>query len=373
MREQGISSGLVAAPSIRIRRIRRLPVVGETRVKMGDWVDANVTVASASLPGKLHPVAASMQLGVSPCELQGALRVKEEEAVTKGQVLAEIHRFFGLSKAEVVSPVDGTVLSISPITGQMVIAEADTRMDLPAYLPGTVVAADADGTVEIEAVVSLIQGVFGVGGECCGRLIQVDAWPENEADFRGMNGAETILFSKTPLTYGVMTAMKRHHIAGAVSGSVSGGDLMRFAGRTLNPACTGNEGIGLCIVLTEGFGRLPMAERTFDLLSRISGQSVSVNGATQVRAGVIRPEIIGPPVGDISENDPVVVSRSLAVGDGVRIVRGSLFGKFGRIQSIPAAIQTIGSGAKSLVYEVDILSEGQWTIPRANVEPSDGG
>ncbi len=51
--------------------------------------------------------------------------------------------------------------------------------------------------------------------------------------------------------------------------------------------------------MTEGFGRMTMAKRTFELLRGSGGRKASVNGATQIRAGVMRPEIViparGPP------------------------------------------------------------------------------
>ena len=37
-----------------------------------------------------------------------------------------------------------------------------------------------------------------------------------------------------------------------------------------------------------------MAERTFSLLKSLEGKTASINGATQIRAGVIRPEVIVP-------------------------------------------------------------------------------
>ena len=37
-----------------------------------------------------------------------------------------------------------------------------------------------------------------------------------------------------------------------------------------------------------------MAERTFELLASREGEDAAVNGATQIRAGVMRPEIVVP-------------------------------------------------------------------------------
>jgi hypothetical protein len=37
-----------------------------------------------------------------------------------------------------------------------------------------------------------------------------------------------------------------------------------------------------------------MAQRTFELLKSLTGKKTSINGATQIRAGVMRPELIVP-------------------------------------------------------------------------------
>ena len=67
-----------------------------------------------------------------------------------------------------------------------------------------------------------------------------------------------------------------------------------FFGYDLGVAITGSEEIGITLVITEGFGKIPMAQRTFELLKSRTGAKTSINGATQIRAGVVRPEIIIP-------------------------------------------------------------------------------
>ena len=79
-----------------------------------------------------------------------------------------------------------------------------------------------------------------------------------------------------------------------IAGGISASDLESFLGYDLGVAITGQEEKGSTLVVTEGFGDLAMAERTFALLRGCAGMRASVNGATQIRAGVLRPEIIIP-------------------------------------------------------------------------------
>ena len=65
-------------------------------------------------------------------------------------------------------------------------------------------------------------------------------------------------------------------------------------GYRLGVAITGTENLDTSLVVTEGYGNIKMSERTYNLLKLHDGKFVSINGATQIRAGVIRPEIVIP-------------------------------------------------------------------------------
>ncbi len=386
MNEKRMTQGRTGMPTIRIRRTRRLPPKSVIVVKEGDTVAAVDAVATSKLQGRLHPVFAAQYLGVAFSDLPSCMLVKEGDAIREGMPIAAARTWFGLSKREVVAPCDGTIKSVSALTGQIMAAEAETTLTLRAYLPGKVVRATASDAVEIEATVSFVQGVFGVGGERFGRLVEVDSWPKTAADM-GDFDEDAIWFSRKPLCFASLAALEERGVCAAIAGAVPGTDLMRFAGKTLNPACTSEWKRRLCVIVTEGFGVLPMADGTATLLRRIDRKPVSVNGATQVRAGVIRPEIIGPPVGDEdaavgtrerSKRDSDLpnpnangfpTERSVSKGDRVRIVRGKYFGETAKIISTPAELRTIGSGARTLVYEVELATEERFVVPRANVDP----
>ena len=75
-------------------------------------------------------------------------------------------------------------------------------------------------------------------------------------------------------------------VSALVSGGIDDQDLKETLGYDLGVAVTGSEKIGLTLIVTEGFGDIAMAERTFRLLASRAGAPAAVNGATQIRAGV---------------------------------------------------------------------------------------
>ena len=168
------------------------------------------------------------------------------------------------------------------------------------------------------------------------------------------------------------TAIARAKSVGAaaiVSGGIDDADLRDFLGHDLGVAITGSEKCGLTLIITEGFGEIAMARRTFELLAGHQGREACVNGATQIRAGVMRPEIVVP-----IEHAPVKPDRGgsvdgeLSIGAPVRIIRDPHFGLIGRVAGLPERPALLDSGSKARVLAVSLERGGVVTVPRANVE-----
>ena len=117
-----------------------------------------------------------------------------------------------------------------------------------------------------------------------------------------------------------------------------------------------------------------MAERTFALLNARKGDEASVNGATQIRAGVMRPEIIIPLTAEelVHEVEQDHSEGLLELGRPVRIIRDPYFGLIGEVAGLPAEPAVLDSGSKARVLEVKFDSGESVTIPRANVELIEG-
>src|SRR5438128_234786 len=131
------------------------------------------------------------------------------------------------------------------------------------------------------------------------------------------------------------------------------------------------------LVLTEGFGRIPMARRTFELLRKLDGRKASISGATQIRAGVIRPEIIvplapGEQIPGIETGQRGEVRGGVKVGDPVRVIRAPFFGRIGEVVGLPSDLQMIPTESRVRVMEVQFTDGSRAVIPRANVEVIEG-
>ena len=152
-----------------------------------------------------------------------------------------------------------------------------------------------------------------------------------------------------------------------VVGGIRHDDLISFTGEEIGVAITGQEELDLTVIITEGFGNMRMSQSTFDLLRSFEGYHASVNGATQIRAGVLRPEIIIP-------HEEIIVqgSEELALGmipgTPVRIIRQPYFGAIGIVKFLPIELQQLKSESYVRVLDVKLDDGTVVTVPRANVE-----
>lgn len=364
---------LTAASSLLVRRRRILPVPGEVLVEVGQEVGLLEVVAQALEPGALRPVNAAAVLGVAPREIGPLMRKRPGDAVREGEVLAERRALFGLFTSALRSPIDGTVETVSDISGQVMLRAAARSISLCAFLPGRVVSIIADRGVEIEGRAAIVQGIAGIGKEAFGPLVRVDERPGSPLVPERITAAHrgAVVFSGGWVSGAALHRLVEVGAAGLVAGSARGLDLLGFAGYDWNPACTGGEDSHLTVVLTEGFGEIPMADRVFALLSSLAGREVAVDGTTQVRAGAIRPEIVAAPLADIPSamrQEGEATRARIAVGDRVRIVRGREFGAVGRVARIPEAPVVLATGASALAFEVALPGERIAVVPRPNVE-----
>lgn len=365
--------GLKVTSFTRLRRERKLPLAGTVLVQVGQRVTADTIVARTQLPGNVQTVNVANLLGVLPEDVPECLKMPVGATVSKDEVIAESRSFFGLFRSRCHSPVQGTIESVSNITGQVLLREEPIPVEVDAYVDGTIVEVHENSGVTVETWGTFIQGIFGVGGEACGELhvcVEGPHEPLTEAMLDEKSCGKVLVGGSY-----VTAAVLRQAIARGAKAVVVGGfddhDLRELLGYDLGVAITGSEELGITLIVTEGFGSIPMAARTFDLLRSCEGRRVSVSGATQIRAGVLRPEIVASRLeeaastkGSSDGDEPA----GLQIGDMVRVIRQPYFGRLGRVTALPPELMPLETEAKVRVLEVDFEKGTRALLPRANVE-----
>jgi len=363
--------GLKVLQRTTVDKERRLPLKGEVLVEAGKTVAPDDIVARTHLPGNVQMVNIANLLNIDAQDIAEVMLVKIGSKIKEGELLAETKGLFGFFKSSAASPVDSVLESISDVTGQVVLREAPIPVEIDAYMNGKVASVLEEEGVVVTANAVFIQGIFGMGGENRGELrVLVDNREDEltpEMIPGDVKGAVIVGGSFISLE-----AYKKAISVGAaavVAGGFNYHDLKDVLGYTLGVAITGSENLGTSLILTEGFGQIPMGNRCFELLQQHNGKFTSVNGSTQIRAGVIRPEIVIPLTADDSKESrsDKDITSGISAGSLVRVIRAPYFGDIGTVVSLPSELQQMESESMVRVAEVEIKGE-TLVIPRANLE-----
>jgi hypothetical protein len=353
---------------------RILPLKGEIVAKVGDKVKPTDVVAKTDLPGNVEQMNIANLLGCDAEDLKYFMLVKEGDKITDGQIVARNKGIFstGLFKTSVKAPFEGSIESISPVTGNVLFRALPIPIEATAYVEGEVTEIIPDEGAIITTHATFIQGIFGIGGERFGEIIVLTK--DNTGDLTEEMVKEEhrgkVIVCGRKITSGAYRKAISIGVKAIVAGGVDDRDLRQILGYDIGVAITGSEDVYTAIVTTEGFGEIPMAQRTFEILKKFEGKGASVNGATQIRAGVIRPEIViaqsEPPAGFTPEGTEETIG--LSIGSQVRVIRYPYFGKIGKVTALPPELRVLESESKARVLEVEFDEGARAIVPRANVE-----
>jgi hypothetical protein len=365
--------GLQVTAATTVRKARLLPMRGDVLVKEGQAVEAHTAVARASLPGDVHPVNVVNRLGIQPSEIRHYMLKDVGDTVAAGEPIAETKPLLKFLKTTCPSPVRGTVQTISEVTGQVMVQEPPRQIELPAYVRGRVVEVMPGEGAVIETRAALVQGIFGIGGESNGPIAVPVEGPERVMEWKAAerDWAGAVIVVGSLISADLVRAAVRGRASAVVGGGMEAQELYGILGYEIGVAVTGAEKVGLTVIITEGFGRIAMAGNTFNLLKSLEGRLASVNGATQIRAGVQRPEIVvaldeaapAPPAAEGSG-----AADGLRQGDRVRLIRQPYFGSIGRVVDFVPELQQIETESRVRVMRVGLDDGRTVTVPRANVE-----
>jgi hypothetical protein len=375
--------GLKRKEATVITKVRKLPIKGEVLVKKGERVSYDTDCARTSLPGKVNVLNLATMLELEPptgeyeeerrsLNLDKYLLKQVGEFCSQGEVIARRKTFLGLFQRVCIPPFEGTIEHISDVTGQVLVREPPVPLTLKTYIPGIVKKVYPDEGVLIETSAALIQGIFGIGGESHGHLIILSKSADEELTENQITEecSGKIVVGGSIVDCKTLEKAVKLGVKGIIVGGMMDAELTSFLGYNIGVAITGEERKGITVILTEGFGKMRMASKTFNLLKKFENKLACINGATQIRAGVIRPEIIIPIEGEIEKesDDEDLHLDGLKSGLPVRIIGPPYFGAIGVVVSLPIDLQYVETESKVRVLEVELENGDRVIVPRANTE-----
>lgn len=363
--------GLKVKKNMTVIKSRILPIFGDTLVKVGDKVNFNTVVAKALTPGEPEIIPAAARLGVTKNTLFQYMLKKKGDILKEGELICKNVFFFGLFKRMIYAPFDSTLESVSDISGRIILRGAPIPIEIKAYIQGTVVEVIPKQGVVIETEASFIQGIFGIGGETFGEIRVIDSLkdsPLTEEQIAPEHKGK-ILVGGTYATVGAIKKSIENGVKGIVTGGIRSEDLKQILGFDIGVAITGEEDIQITLIATESFGEMPIADHTLEILKKLEGRTASINGATQIRAGVMRPEIIVPdPKAQKDAAIEAELDSGMMTGTRIRAIRAPFFGQLGVVKSLPVGLEKLETESFARVVEIELDNGITAILPRANVE-----
>ena len=221
------SPGLKILETTTLHRERRLPIAGDVLVAKGDAVQAEQVVMKTELPGKADMVNIVSMLGCQANEIARYAVIKEGDAITEHDLLAESTSFFGLFKTWIYSPLTGSVETISPFTGQVTLRGTPIPVVVKAYIDGTIVNVTENESVTVETTGAFAQGIFGVGGEISGQIACAVSQPDQllEPDMITADLADKIVVGGSMVTYDILQLAIASGMRALIVGGFDDADL----------------------------------------------------------------------------------------------------------------------------------------------------
>ncbi len=324
--------------------------------------------------GKEEPpvsVDVAFELGCRPKDVPKYLLRGVGQEVKRGQIFAKKGETSAFFTKTVRAPISGIIADVDEKTGYVTIARPFKEVVVNAYIDGVVKEVLPRRGAVIETPGVRLTGIFGVGREAHGEIKVVVDSPDEvlTEDKIDDSCAGKVVVGGSLVTNEALQKALQVGVRGVVAATASYLNIVKSLGVKLGVGITGQEEIDLTLILIEGFGHLTMRTSVFEALKALEGKWASINGATQIRAGAIRPEIIvtfPEYEGELAGEE--LADEDLQVGQRVRVINEPYFGMLGEIIEIPREPQVVQTEAKVPVVRVRLEGGEEILVPRANVE-----
>jgi hypothetical protein len=333
-------------------RERLLPRPGRVLVRKGDKVKPLDVIAEVSHSTEHVWLDLAKGLGIAPERVPHVLQVPIGDQVTKGDVLAGP---IGFARRVVRSPYSGRLILLR--NGQALIQLEGAPLRVRAGIPGKIVSITPEYGATIECSGALVQGVWGNGKVDMGLLRLVASKPDEvltaERMQIGLRGAVVLAGCCEDLA--ALQAAAELPVRGLILASMSAA-LVSSAARMDYP-----------ILITEGFGRIPMNSAAFNLLTTNEGREITLNAEPFDRYAATCPEAVIPlPVTQAI----AAPSRSclLQPNRRVRVVRAPYRSKVGTMVSLRPGLVSFPNGLRARAAAVRLEDEKTVILPLANLE-----
>ena len=335
-----------------IVRERLLPVSGTVLVRLGQKVNPNDVIAETNWAREHVILDVARALHVAPNAADGLIKCKVDDRLAAN---TEIATGKGIFPRSVRTLREGRVVVVGG--GQVLMEVGETKIELRAGIPGTIIEVVANRGAIIQTAGALVQGVWGNGRIDSGILVNIAEKPDGvltagrmDVSLRGsillacmVKDAETLQAAGDLPVRGLI-------LSGLYPSLIQVAREMRYP-----------------IMVTDGFGPLPMNSAAYKLLSTNIKREVTINAEVYDRSSGARPEAIIPLPISTDPPSPREV-ETFAPGLQVRMRRPPALGMLGILVAVKPGLTLLPSGLRAPSAEVRLENGETVVAPLVNLE-----
>lgn len=329
--------------------------IGNVQALDGQRVDIRDVVARGYRPAEHVIIEAAEQLNLrNPRNLERMMLAKQGTRVEEGRAIAGRNANRG---RRVFAPVTGIIVYVGESDGRIIMQQMPEVINLEAGVRGDVVRVYPGRGVAIEATGALIQGVWGNDRRLIAplRIEPDEGMASILRDELDLTYKSTILVTGQPLTHQTLVAAQEQNFTGLIAPSMDA--------RLIHEALASE----LVLILTEGFGAMPMSSEVMSILKDFDGFQITADAYMPRRWEPRRPEII---INQATHDKPPAPNymMPLRVGSRVRLTRAPYDGQFAKVIDLPDKPVLIDNGLTVPCARVEMITGDKVDIPLANLE-----
>ena len=360
MTQHYLASNIIMENTIIVRE-RVLPphVYGKITVDIDDEVIGTKVVAEGQLPQDYVIIDIAETMGIKPkklAKLASLILVEAGDPVDAGQPLVNARKRRDRKRVP-KAPAAGIVNLVD--AGRIILQINPEPIQVYARIPGVIEDMVGERGVRIRSTGTLIQCAWGNDQFSFGPYSMepetgLASLAEQNTMLSNIRGRVYVL-TRT-LTYSDLRVVAEQELGGLVAPSMP--FYMREAAMALP----------VPIILTEGFGEIRPAHRTYEILKKFVREREGAFDATMPsRWEYGRPEIVLPGMSNVAKLPEL--EMPLQVGHTVRIRAGRYAGEVGEILDLPVLPSRVESGLRVQAARLKIRNTpDEILIPLANLK-----
>jgi hypothetical protein len=339
-------------PSVIIRQKRLLPAPGKVLVRKGQKVGAGDVIARVYLSPTHANLDLVRGLGLSPKEAMRSVQREIGEKVSQGDIIAGP---VGFARRVVRAPGPGRILQVN--LGKVFFEIEPPPFELKAGFPGFVESIIEDRGIVLKTTGASVQAVWGNGRVGYGPLRIQASRPEDVMVRERLDPslAGSVVMAGYCDDAATLRAATQIPLGGLILSSMAS-SLISLALETPFP-----------IVITEGFGLLPMNTSAYTLLLQHDHREVSLLAEPYDRFAGTRPVIVIPT--DTEDTLDAPIERAyFRPGSRVRVIRPPHRSQIGILTNLRKGTDILPNGIRAATGEIRLQNGTRVVLPLANLE-----